>query len=796
MISSEGIIATDITSKFKASAETLEPGDIIKDGHFTLFESVGALEIMDPKMDSGCLAPGETLDEEYDVTRPLLPAEVLGIMDQLLCLEMAWHLGYPLSQTLLTNVYIEALLNPEPKTIEEADFVRPSSGSERGVNAPPRDPMLTVLRAYCLGLIKTCWYVVDRIRYEHYYEEEDFVTNNYNRSLLESISRDEIRDEIMAARTLVHELRHDLRHSITDEMSQALNFRLELRAAFLRAIELSELRSNPESLSLPWSQMQAVWEPIHKSRHLGVPVPEAFSTKIQRRLASTMPPRPIVQLSFEETYEHFKKFFADGIEVLRVLNYSDSQSLLNFVLAFQSQKPQPLVYVRTMLQNFLFKDMIILGRLSIRHVLDDDLALVCMPASPLMDPANDIVEAPQDPRFAIAHQMESFRQRAAQSYLDIFRALCQNRCRVRRTLCHSIQDWEAVQMNAEDIDNLLHVQIDEVPLRYVSSSVIGVNPEPSYSLPLSSWAYLYKLRLMEWIVQIGFELETYQPDELAGMYWYLSYLAKNRAEHVERIQAFVYHQREQCAQRQRAGKFSFNGLSFAQAEAQFTRCLRFLHQQILDAAVTWEMGDILCSLYTIAQREKLIVPPPRPYSTDELRYEIRMKPFVNIILPELPPFDSFQKSVKQPGTSTEELLEYVDRAVASAKKGYDALSRMNERDSFTATAGSLSHKRWVEKTKNSYKSAIAAGIAGTALKEAIAEVRKRREEEGKEVVNEDGGVEVFGLKDRLGVKIEVPKPDEGYHEWWIVPKIIVKKMGEAGGKGALPSAAAGVDGRR
>lgn len=40
-------------------------------------------------MDSGFLAPGESLDEDYDVTRPLLPTEVLGIIDQLLCLEVS-----------------------------------------------------------------------------------------------------------------------------------------------------------------------------------------------------------------------------------------------------------------------------------------------------------------------------------------------------------------------------------------------------------------------------------------------------------------------------------------------------------------------------------------------------------------------------------------------------------------------------------------------------------------------------------------------------------------------------------
>ena len=43
---------------------------------------------MDPKMDSGYLKPGETLEDEYDVTRELLPKELLGIMDQMLCYEV------------------------------------------------------------------------------------------------------------------------------------------------------------------------------------------------------------------------------------------------------------------------------------------------------------------------------------------------------------------------------------------------------------------------------------------------------------------------------------------------------------------------------------------------------------------------------------------------------------------------------------------------------------------------------------------------------------------------------------
>lgn len=45
-------------------------------------------------MDSGYLGPGETLEDDYDVLHEILPEEVVGIMDQLLCSEVRCHLGY------------------------------------------------------------------------------------------------------------------------------------------------------------------------------------------------------------------------------------------------------------------------------------------------------------------------------------------------------------------------------------------------------------------------------------------------------------------------------------------------------------------------------------------------------------------------------------------------------------------------------------------------------------------------------------------------------------------------------
>lgn len=77
---------------------------------------------------------------------------------------MSWHLGYPLSQTLFTSFYVEALSTPDPRSIQEATFIR------NGGHEPNEQPMLQVLRAYCLGMLKSCGYVNERIKSEHYYE--------------------------------------------------------------------------------------------------------------------------------------------------------------------------------------------------------------------------------------------------------------------------------------------------------------------------------------------------------------------------------------------------------------------------------------------------------------------------------------------------------------------------------------------------------------------------------------------------------------------------------------------------
>jgi hypothetical protein len=381
--------------------------------------------------------------------------------------------------------------------------------------------------------------------------------------------------------------------------------------------------------------------------------------------------------------------------------------------------------------------MEMLGSMSIRQILDDDLSIITLPASPLLDRANDDIEAVQDPRHLISQQMEVFRQRAAQPYLDILRTFCQNRCRVRRTLCHTIRAWDNLQADAEELDQMLQVKTQELVARGQSFSPYTSSADLQ-AWSLSAWTYLYKLRQMEWIVQLGFELEVYQPDELAGMYWYLNYLSKVRLEYSPRIKSSIMRKIEEMRAQSTTNAF---------AEKQLQRALAFIRLSLLDAAVTWELSDALSCVYAVLRRLGLVKAPPRPYSDDELRYELRMKPFASIEVPELPSFQDFTAQVTQSESSTEDVLAVACKALAGAKRGFESLSKLSAEEAFSVG----SHEQWVASVKNGLKSCIALGLAVATLQKAI-----QRTEEGGD----------------LNLRAEVPTPDRAYHEWWIVPKLV------------------------
>lgn len=153
-------------------------------------------------------------------------------------------------------------------------------------------------------------------------QEEDFSTHTFNRSLLSEIDDKPVLELL---EDTMERLAAD--NSIPENSKQALLQRLKMRVAFLTTVLAVDERVAP-IIKSAWQVLSNTLPSIRDTREFGKPVPDSFSVKLQRKLASTVPPRPIVETSFEDAYNHLVRLCHDGDLAAEILDYKDSHSLM------------------------------------------------------------------------------------------------------------------------------------------------------------------------------------------------------------------------------------------------------------------------------------------------------------------------------------------------------------------------------------------------------------------------------------------------------------------------------------
>lgn len=149
------------------------------------------------------------------------------------------------------------------------------------------------------------------------------MTQLYNRQLLPELNEEEMVTLLAEAITWLE----GQRSFISEEAIAALTLRLRFREAFFEAVAV-DLDVIHDRSTGRWEQCSAMLPLLSASRKIGKPVEEAFSVKIQRKLASTVPPRPMVSVSFEEVIRHLTRLCQDGKDVVQCLQYNGSNELL------------------------------------------------------------------------------------------------------------------------------------------------------------------------------------------------------------------------------------------------------------------------------------------------------------------------------------------------------------------------------------------------------------------------------------------------------------------------------------
>lgn len=152
------------------------------------------------------------------------------------------------------------------------------------------------------------------------------MTNLYHRNLLTDFDVAEFIEILTDAKSAVRN-----NFTIPEQFRDAVVCRLDLRGALLTAVafdlDVLEQVTNPH-----WLTCLNLLPYVAQSNKVGVPVDDSFTAKVQRRLASTVPPRPIVKISFQIAYEGLKRLCEDGKNAGQILECRSGSEITVSVL--------------------------------------------------------------------------------------------------------------------------------------------------------------------------------------------------------------------------------------------------------------------------------------------------------------------------------------------------------------------------------------------------------------------------------------------------------------------------------
>ncbi|XP_059637894.1 uncharacterized protein LOC132279856 isoform X2 [Cornus florida] len=511
--SGEQTVWADVSSLLQAACTDLRDGELIHGENFNLFAAMSALEIMDPKMDSGIVCRYYSVDEAIENGAAPVPLSfnktvdvqcTIDIMDYLLACEATWHKGQSLAQTVFSCIY---LLRPD----------RTSSHA--------------LLHSYCRIIRATCNAVVSVVSDARTHEEEDFFTMTYGLPLKgdgdekclsmlhaveETISRQLRACKASSSKKRVLEDIEPLQTKIDLEEGycKALLCRLRFRKHFYHVLTCMR-RSQGKGLELARKHIASCLSELHcilksseflRSNHAcetcgdGIEdrttasgrQPIGFDASLNSRLSAPTPPRAIKIFDWKKAVEYFQKLLHD-LDVMCSYSLDPSlEGLLRFVVEFQ--KLQPDLVARAHLQCLLVQDGKLYGRDPIFAVISKAAAL---------------------PEFLKNHDLQKNETvvQLGQLVVSLLKIICTNVAWQRRKLGKILQDWRVIFVQLElafrkEFREISSTLSDEDACMMITKNILVWVEEQTY------W-------IASRFLVLGFELELYSPSEYCMVYWYI-----------------------------------------------------------------------------------------------------------------------------------------------------------------------------------------------------------------------------------------------------------------------------------
>ncbi|CAR28039.1 ZYRO0D12408p [Zygosaccharomyces rouxii] len=617
----------DVTQFFDDSASSLQTKTIIKEPNFNLFEGTHSLEVENKKLDSTSiqLTPAEAnfecnalygSDEKHQLSY------VVGILDRLVRSVVCWLNDYQtLPTTVLSCRYVEHLLLESEK---KGQLVFLHTGH------PLFDQIL------CSGIYGVCYFArfVQRLlKAGVIFEEEDL---NFNGMGLNFLSYVEDGNSILSL------LQESIRIASLCSDSEVLIHILKL------LIHLVSIEKCLDEFSTDVSHLNAlIEEATYLSQqpqlsNLEIPA-GSFSIGIQRRLSNQFPPKSLIIPP--RNYEGFIVMAQDLKKVLQVDNANTMMEIMQFANFFNKFE-QRHVLARALFPLFLIRDnRTILGRYTLSEFTHGHLLEFSLMCTMEVDFPPEITEQPL---------ME-----AANVLFEWYQNTSQNTSRYRQGYNRQLLLWDSLQAQIEAMEvEWLSKDSDAAAIDYVE---MKEGEEPTPLLPYTSWVYAMKVRAMIEFILKGFDLQVYKPFETYTMYWYTYYLAHQWEICLKKVQKFVDSKINAIHGLNKKVKKSKSGEKRELLKAQYRFAMdnhmgqlqvnkRFLQYLIVESSIFKSLSIAQVFQFGILTSYGLIdnkSPAKNNFTTNELLYNLRMKPFCSIGVPELLPYELMESTFKE-----------------------------------------------------------------------------------------------------------------------------------------------------
>ncbi|BAT76305.1 uncharacterized protein HKW66_Vig0028020 [Vigna angularis] len=643
--SGDNSVWADVSPLLHAACQDLQEGELIHGDNFNLFAAMSALEIMDPKMDSGIACTYYSLDEAIENGVAPVPVSadkttdvqcVIDIIDHLLACEATWHKGHSLAQTVYSCLY---LLRPE-RTLPHA-----------------------LLHSYCKVISATCKAILSVVSEARTHEEEDLFTMAYGLplsgdgdekclSLLnaveEMISRQLRSCKASSSKRRVSEDIEQLQNNpdLEEGYCKALLCRLRFRKHFYHLL-MSMKRPQGRGLELARKHIASCISEIDyikkSSDFLRVNAhgmskqnlenttasgcqPIGFDASLNSRLSAPTPPRSIKILCWEKALEYFMKLLQDLDAICSYTLVPSLEAALLFVVKFQKSKPD--LVARAHLQLLLVQDGKLYGRDPIFSMITRAAGL------PEVAEMHDI-------------QKNEFMVQLGQLVINLLKILCTNAAWQRRKLGKMLQDWRVT-----------YVQLEMAfKGEFEEASKTSNNKKVCFKIyqHILAWVEEQTYWIAFRFLNLGFELELYSVHDYCMVYWY-TYVVLIKLAEKKHLRMSMSSDSAKKKTKKKRDSFKDGEMDY-----QISAAVLFLQSQIY-------LSEGLSMMFAALRNEHRIVPLQSPFNTEHEIFVQQFELLQKACVPDHVSYATFKESTMHANFATLAICDYFKEAQRIAKE--------------------------------------------------------------------------------------------------------------------------------